>query len=257
MEAYNRACEALLSPWRIQNAANQATCSSVTAPFMEKCMEIKAFIVAAGGKLDIGHVKIDADLICNVSGRLENFSVSNDLSLASFNLNALASVPATVSIKINTRTVGKVICPSDKEVPIGETGTASVSDKFVNIKLGVTKGDTDRIMLTLDLTPNVLIQLSPSPINLLDKTALSFIDCPLISQTILGVGGSMHLAKSFQDIFSGESGNPLVNLILQGNYHGESPRRIGLPIVCHPTILFGKKIDYKPLITDTYIGFSD
>jgi len=255
--SYNAACEALLSPWRIQNAQIQLTCKSLTVPAEAACQSLKTIINTAGGKIDLGSVRLDGTAHLRAYADINALKFANDLSTVSFSLATSAVVPIHIDFRLHSKAAGKLTCPFDMHHTVDCVGTGQANNA-ITTKLTIAEGHHDTLLLHFEVSPlTAQAKLAPAPLEIINGTfSSSFLSCPVLSQAIGPVGVTLNIVKGFHDIFEGTEKGDLQSLIFDGNYKvstGTYP--IDVPIVCKPIKVLHDSLNLQPLGQPTYIGF--
>lgn len=255
--SWNAACEGILAPWRAKNLEIQATCKSLTIPAAAACQTLKTTIDAAGGQVDLGTVTLDGKAHIKAYAELKSLQLAPDLSSVAFSLSSSAVVPVHIDFRLHSKTAGRLVCPFDITYPVDCIGSGQMVNN-VTSKLAFKEGNKDTIILSFEVSPlNAQTTLSPAPLEIINGTfSSSFLSCPILSQTVGGVGVTLNIVKQFHDIFDGTDKGDLLSLIFDGKYNvatGNYP--IDLPIACKPVKLLNDSLNLQSVVRTNYLGF--
>jgi|GEM_PF-1516403 len=258
---WNTTCKALQAPIIGKNIELQAHCASLKAPALATCMGIKTSINAAGGSVDFGNLRIDASCTLNATLTISNFAISDDLSIVNIKVASTAIMPFNIDSRFISKPAGKLICPFNKHYPLPGIGTSLINESVIKAKISYTKSNDSTMMIIFNVNPiNIKTSVSPIPFNAINGALFTVFDCSVLSKEILGktVGASLNISKGLLDVLNGNEHSKIEKLILEGKYEITTPTYpIPLPIKCKPFKLFDKSIKLKPIVEDTYIGFSN
>ena len=259
--AYQAALPTCLSAKAAEIATNltlQRACDDAKNAAKITLASIKATINAAGGEVDFGSVKIDADATLKVNAVLKGIKANQDLSSIIFTLQNSDTVPVNINFQLHSKTAGKIICPFNVQYRINPIGTAQINNSITS-KITFNKTNDNQINLVFEVSSiPVEALLSPNPLTEIDRLMPSFVSCPIIFPIVAGIPVSLNVIKGFRDVLNGGDGGQIQNLIFDGKYNFNTPvYPIKLPIQSKPIKLFNDSIILKPLISNTYLGFSN
>jgi hypothetical protein len=246
----------------ILNTHIVAACKTTEVATSATCASVKEVINKTGGQVKLAKVHFDANAVGHLNAGISDFHITDDLSEVRLNIQLKADMTAVANYSIRTENEGKLICPFNIGSPIQDSVTGQLGSTSQIAKISITIGDGDKILLGLVISPIPFgVRMSKAPAVLVLNTLNSALNC-----TIPGVDKitnfsnimTSKFAEKFGDLLARDDAEQAVRLILTGQADITTPQLpVDFSLNPKPVELFNKSIDLKPIIDNTYLGFSD